>query len=125
MRWRPSRGTTHGVNENGYSTRHLVPFLQPSQNGLTRPNVVRVCLSRSSAISPPNEKETHASKHDVALGRLPFKQRPIVEGSKDSLDADRCEQGDFGGIANESGDHRVGRSTVLEKTLEDSAADVA
>lgn len=74
--------------------------------------------------SPPNEKETHASKHDVALGRLSFKQRPIVEGSKDSLDADRCEQGDFGGIANEGGDLRVGRSTVLEKTLEDSAADV-
>jgi len=72
----------------------------------------------------PYERETHASKHDVALGRLSLEQRRIIVGPDYSFDADRREQGDFGGVAHEGGDLRERGSTVPEKTLEDGAADV-
>ena len=59
----------------------------------------------------------HASKHDVALKRLSFNHRPILEGPNDSLDANRCEQGDFCGVVNEGGDLGCVSSAVLEKTV--------
>ena len=33
----PLSETTYGVNENGYSVRRLIPLLQPSRKGHTRP----------------------------------------------------------------------------------------
>ena len=106
-----------------------MPLLQASQDGLTPINVIRVCLNdhRQQHQRPeiPRESETHASKHDVALGRLLLKQSPILEGPYDSLDPDRREQGDLGRIANEGGDLRVGSSATLEKALEDGTPNVA
>ena len=36
--------TTHSVDENGYGTCRFMALLQPSQDGLTTPNMIHVCL---------------------------------------------------------------------------------
>ena len=73
---------------------------------------------------PPQGRETHARKNDVAPGHLSFNRHPILEGHNDSLVAD-LREGDSGGVANEGGDLRVRDNVVLEKTCEDTVPDVA
>ena len=108
-----------------------MPLLQPSQNSLTGPNMIRVCLrpfaSIINALSTINvfgRTSTHAGKDNVTLGRLSFNQCRIIKGPEESLNADGCEQREFGGVANERSNLRRGAGTVLEKTLEDGAPDV-
>ena len=100
---------TCGVNENGYSTRLLVPLLQPSQNDFAPSNTVRYYLNghRQQRLATLRERNARKRRRHCSW-RSSLKERPVPGDPNDSPDANRGEEGHFFGVANEDCDEQCG-----------------
>ena len=110
---------TCGVNENGYSTRLLVPLLQPSQNDFAPSNTVRYYLNghrQQQRLATLRER----SEDDIALGARHSRNAPSRGTQTTVLTPIEARKGTFSGLRTRT----VMSSAVLEKTLGDTAPDL-